>query len=616
MSLSLLAQVDEALASAFRLLALPPELAHAEPSSRPELGDFQCHAALAAARVVGRPPRPIADEITAALRGDARFAAVEVAGPGFVNLRLADGFLAEVAATTLADPSLGVRNEGDGQLVVLDFGGPNVAKPLHVGHLRSLVLGESLRRIHGALGWRTLGDAHLGDWGLQMGMLSSAIRRKSPSLAYFTGPGPYPAEPPVTLDELERLYPEAAAASREDPARMAEARADTAALQVGDPGLLALWHTLRQLSVDAQVQDFALLDVHFDALDGESDVRDAIAPLVEDLRARGVARDSDGALVIDVALPNDATEMPPLLLAKNDGAALYATTDLATLQARAAMPGLAKVIYVVDQRQALHFQQVFRAARRAGIADGVDLVHAGFGTVNGKDGKPFKTRQGGVARLRDLLDEAVDRARERVEASERVSVDERAGLAAMIGIAAVKFADLSGDRLSGYVFDAERLVAFEGKTGPYLQYAVVRMRSILEKADKAAMGAQHAAQQAGTPNATQSAEQPMGMPHVTQHAEQPLSVPHATQSVERELVLACLSFGDKVSEAAHLLQPGVLAAWAYDIAQRFSKFYDRCPILREEDDAVRAHRLAICQLTLAVLERALILLGITIPPRM
>ncbi|UPG92097.1 arginine--tRNA ligase [Luteibacter aegosomaticola] len=585
MSLSLSARVDEALASAFHLLALPPELAHAEPSSRPELGDFQCHAALAAARVVRRPPRAIADEIAAALRGDARFAAVEVAGPGFVNLRLADGFLAGVAATTLVDPALGVRNEGEGQLVVLDFGGPNVAKPLHVGHLRSLVLGESLRRIHGALGWRTHGDAHLGDWGLQMGMLSSAIRRTSPSLPYFTGAGPYPSEPPVTLDELERLYPEAAAASREDPARMAEARADTAALQAGDPGLLALWHTLRQLSVDAQVQDFALLDVHFDALDGESDVRDAIAPLVENLRARGVARDSDGALVIDVALPGDATEMPPLLLAKSDGAALYATTDLATLQARAQMPGLAKVIYVVDQRQALHFQQVFRAARRAGIADGVDLVHAGFGTVNGKDGKPFKTRQGGVARLRDLLDEAVERAGERVESSERVAVDERAGLAAMIGIAAVKFADLSGDRLSGYVFDAERLVAFEGKTGPYLQYAVVRMRSILEKA-----GAQPAEQQVG--------------------------IPHATQPVERELVLACLAFGDKVSEAAHLLQPGVLAAWAYDIAQRFSKFYDRCPILREEDDAVRAHRLGICQLTLAVLQRALILLGITVPTRM
>jgi len=257
MSLSLIAQVDEALASAFHALSLPLELAHAEPSARPELGDFQCHGALAAARAARRPPRAIADDIATALRPDARFVAVEVAGPGFVNLRLADAFLAEVAAATLADPGLGVADEGQGRLVVLDFGGPNVAKPLHVGHLRSLVLGESLRRIHGALGWRTHGDAHLGDWGLQMGMLSAAIRRQSPGLAYFTGDGPYPGHAPVTLDELERLYPEAAAASRDDPARMDEARADTAALQAGNPGLLALWRNLRQLSVDAQVRDFA-----------------------------------------------------------------------------------------------------------------------------------------------------------------------------------------------------------------------------------------------------------------------------------------------------------------------------------------------------------------------
>lgn len=581
MSLSLIAQVDEALASAFAKLSLPSELARAQPSARPELGDFQCHAALAAARILGRLPRAIADDIAAALRPDPRFATVEVAGPGFVNLRLADPFLAQMAASTLADPGLGVPDDGHGRLVVLDFGGPNVAKPLHVGHLRSLVLGESLRRIHGALGWRTHGDAHLGDWGLQMGMLSSAIRRMAPTLPYFMGSAPFPAEAPVTLDELERLYPEAAAASRDDPARMAEARADTAALQAGDPGLLALWHNLRQLSVEAQVKDFTWLDVHFDALDGESDVRDAVAPLVDDLRARGIARDSEGALVVDVALPEDSTDIPPLLLAKSDGAALYATTDLATLQARTAMPGLARVIYVVDQRQALHFEQVFRAARRAGIAEGVTLVHAGFGTVNGKDGKPFKTRQGGVARLRDLLDEAVDRASERVEASAHVAVEERAALARMIGIAAVKFADLSGDRVSGYVFDAERLVAFEGKTGPYLQYAVVRMRSVLEKAEAMHVGK-----------------------------------PVAEQAAERELVLACLAFGDKVREAASLLQPGVLAAWAYDIAQRFSRFYDRCPILREPDESIRSHRLGICQLTLAVLERSLQLLGIAVPQRM
>ncbi|QWT21684.1 arginine--tRNA ligase [Bacillus sp. NP157] len=583
--MSMMSQVDEALASVFHALSLPLALAHAELSSHPDLADLQCNGALAASRVARRPPRAIAEDIALALRPDPRFSSVEVAGPGFVNLRLADGFLIVASAGMLADPRLGIADEGQGSLVVLDFGGPNVAKPLHVGHLRSLVLGESLRRIHAALGWRTHGDAHLGDWGLQMGMLSAAIRRLSPGLAYFHGDGPFPTEAPVSLAALERLYPEAAAACRDDPVRMAEARADTAALQAGDPGLLALWRNLRRLSVDAQVADFGLLGVHFDALDGESDVRDDVAPLVADLRARHVARESDGALVVDVALPGDTSEVPPLLLAKRDGAALYATTDLATLQARARMPGLAKVVYVVDQRQALHFQQVFRAARRAGIAEGIDLVHAGFGTVNGTDGKPFKTRQGGVARLRDLLDEAIERAGERVQASARVEPSEHDALARMIGIAAVKFADLSGDRLSGYVFDAERLVAFEGKTGPYLQYAVVRLRSVLDKAGGD-----------------------------VDDADWPVSA--ALLPVERELLLGCLAFADKVGEAAHALQPGILAAWAYDLASRFSRFYAQCDVLGEPDRDTRALRLGICRLSLATLARALDLLGIDVPNRM
>jgi arginyl-tRNA synthetase len=586
MFLSLASHADASLASVFATLGLPTAFARAQPSTRPDFGDFQCNAALALAREVGRSPRAVAEDIAGLLRQEAMFAAVDVAGPGYVNLTLAGSFLAASARAMAAHASLGMPDTGRGRLVILDFGGPNVAKPLHVGHLRSLVLGESLRRIHGALGWRTLGDAHLGDWGLQMGMLSAAIRRRDPSLAYFLGgtQEAIPSNPPVTLDELERLYPEAAAACRSDPQRMAEARADTAALQAGDPGLLALWRSLRALSLTSQVADFRELGVVFDALDGESDVRDAITPLVERLRASGVARESDGALVVDVATPADSFDVPPLLLAKRDGAALYATTDLATLEARAMHEGLARVVYVVDQRQALHFEQVFRAAGKAGIAAGVELIHVGFGTVNGPGGRPFKTRDGGVARLTDLLDEAVAKAAERIEGSgygRELDAAGKRALARRIGIGAVKFADLSGDRLSGYVFDVERLVAFEGRTGPYLQYACVRLRSLLTKAGGAAA-------EPGVPVADS----------------------------ERVLVIACLGFGDVVAESARLMQPGVLAEYAFGLAQRFSRFYAECPVLVEADPGTRASRLGFCVLTLRVLERALALLAIDVPDRM
>ena len=594
MFLSLASQVDASLATAFASLGLPEALARAEPSTRPEFGDFQCNAALGLARELKRPPRAIAEDIARVLRLEPTFSSVEVAGAGFVNLTLAGDFLAASAVAMAGQAQLGMPYTGRGRLVILDFGGPNVAKPLHVGHLRSLVLGESLRRIHGALGWRTLGDAHLGDWGLQMGMLSAAVRRRDPSLAYFA-PGAasevLPSNSPVTLEELERLYPEAAAACRSDPERMAEARADTAALQGGDPGLLGLWRSLRALSLASQVADFRELGVVFDALDGESDVRDAIAPLVERLRASGVARESDGALVVDVATPEDAFDVPPLLLAKRDGAALYATTDLATLEARAAHEGLARVVYVVDQRQALHFEQVFRAAAKAGIAPGVELIHVGFGTVNGRDGRPFKTRDGGVARLTDLLDEAVSKAAERIEGSGYGSSLDATGklaLAGQIGIGAVKFADLSGDRLSGYAFDVERLVAFEGRTGPYLQYACVRLRSLLAKAGGGVANADGAAAMPGVPVADS----------------------------ERALVISCLGFGDAVAEAARVMQPGVLAEYAYGLAQRFSRFYAECPVLGESEAAVRASRLGFCGLTLRVLETALSLLAIDVPERM
>jgi arginyl-tRNA synthetase len=590
MSLELSLRIDAILHDAFAALGLPTAHARALVCSRPELADLQCNGAMPAAKAVGRAPPAVAAELKDLLSKRAEFSKVSVAGPGFINMRLSPALLAEAAAAMATDSRLGIADLGAGRTVVIDFGGPNVAKPLHVGHLRSLVIGESLRRIMAAQGWNVIADAHLGGWGLQMGMLISEIRKRSPAAPWFSE-GPWPDTAPVTLDELEAMYPRVAAACAADASRMAQARADTAALQSGDPGLAALWRSLRALSLDAQIRDFEALGVRFDLIKGESDAQAAIAPMMERLKRDGFAVEDGGAVVVPIAQASDRKAMPPLLLAKSDGAALYATTDLATLADRATQMNAASIVYVVDQRQALHFEQLFRAARRTGLAGGAELHHVGFGTVNGPDGKPYKTRQGGVAKLSDLLMEAIAKAAERIGSAgydKAMDEAEKADLARKVGIAAVKFADLAGDRLSGYVFDPDRLVSFEGRTGPYLQYACVRIRSILAKADTMAERDGRWAAGAIAPVAR----------------------------AERDLVLACLGFPAAVREAARSMQPGVLADHAFGLAQAFSRFYAECPVLAAEDDTERKSRLAMAGLTGRVLERALDLLGIEVPERM
>jgi arginyl-tRNA synthetase len=582
---TLTARVDARLSEAFLHLGLPVEHAFCVPSGKPELADFQCNGAMPSAKAARRSPKDIAADVCALLADFPEFSEASVAGPGFINMRLSHAFVGEAAAAQAADPSLGIQNTGGSALAVIDFGGPNVAKPLHVGHMRSLVIGESLRRILLAIGHRVLSDVHLGDWGLQMGMLTSAIRLMQPDLPYFQSDAvdSWPKGAPVTLDELEQLYPAAAAACKADSMRMAQAREDTARLQAHDPGLLALWRALRTLSLSSQCADFAILGAHFDLLDGESDAQPLIRPMLDSLRACGMAVESDGALVVHVSEPGDRKEMPPLLLAKSDGAALYATTDLATLMDRVQRLEAERIVYVVDQRQALHFEQVFRAARKTGLAGGAVLEHVGFGTVNGPDGKPYKTRDGGVARLSDLVEEAVSKAAERVAASGQGSVLDaamQADLARMVGIGALKFADLSGDRMSGYVFDPEWLVAFEGRTGPYVQYACVRIRSILAKAADESLVAG-----------------PVVVGRDSEHA----------------LLLACLAMPAAVCEAAKLLQPGILAEHSFQLAQAFSRFYADCPVLGAADSDVRASRLGMCELVGKVLGRVLELLGIQVP---
>ncbi len=585
---SLASRIDARLAQAFAALGLPLELARSVPADRPDLADRQCNGAFAAAKQMRRNPREIAAAVVERLKGSSEFAAASVAGPGFINLRLSEEFLVEAALEQAADPDLTVDRAQPSQTIVIDFGGPNVAKPLHVGHLRSLVIGESLRRVLLSLGHRVVSDVHLGDWGLQMGMLIAEAERSRPSLPYFdpASSGPYPDQAPFSLAELEAMYQRAAAACEAEAGRLEAARRATAELQAGRPGYVALWRHFREVSLKAQRKTFDELDAHFDLFLGESDVQPRIGPMIDELRAKGAAEMSDGALVIPVVEPGDTKEMPPLILAKSDGAALYATTDLATIADRVEKLHPDRILYVVDQRQALHFEQVFRAAIKTGIAQGCAFEHVGFGTVNGRDGKPLKTRAGGAAKLDDLLEEAIQKARERVTSSELETDAGEGGrdrLARLVGVAAVKFADLSSTRTAGYVFDADRVVSFEGKTGPYLQYACVRIAAIVAKA------------------------------HERGHEPGPLMLTHET---ERELVLDALRFPEVVAAAARTLMPSEIAEYAFGLAQRFSRFYVACRVIDAEDEAVRTSRLALCALTYKVLAKALWMLAIGLPERM
>ncbi len=589
---SLTATLTDLFAAAFEALGLPASAGRVTVSNRPDLAQFQCNGALAVAKAAKRPPREIAGQVAEraeALAPPGLFADLSLAGPGFVNITLSDAALAERAATLIDDPRSGVVPAGDPMTVIVDYGGPNIAKPMHVGHLRASIIGESIKRITRLAGHEAIGDVHMGDWGLPMGMLISEIAIRQPDLPYVDPDdrGPFPADSPVSLADLERLYPQAAAACKADPARLETARQATADLQAGRPGYRALWRHFMDVSIAAMKRDFGSLGVSFELWKGEADVNDLIEPMIADFQSKGLTEESDGALIIRVAQDGDKSDVPPLILKKSDGAVMYGTTDLGTIldRVRSVDPDLS--LYVVDQRQHLHFEQVFRAARRAGIAGKGTLEHIGFGTMNGKDGKPFKTRAGGVMKLADLLSMARDQARAKLEEAhlaEDYPADEREEIARMVGVAAVKFADLSNHRTSNYVFDLERFTSFEGKTGPYLQYAAVRVRSLLRKAEAAGAAAG------------------------------PLVPP--TDRTERDLILALMGWPDALAAAFDKRAPNEVCEHAYGLAQAFSGFYAACHILSETDRAVQASRLQLARLALTQLVLALDLLGIDVPERM
>lgn len=600
---SLASRLSDIVGAAFVEAGSAAEYGTVRLSDRPDLAPFQCNGAMAAAKAAKTNPRTLAQKVLEILERTPcpsqpqrkLFAKVEIAGPGFLNLTPGTPFLAAHLTSLAADPRLGIPAMGQPEKLVLDYGGPNVAKPMHVGHLRASIIGDALRRIAIFAGYNTLGDVHMGDWGLQMGQVISACALRHPEWPYFdeSAQGPFPADPPFTFEALEEIYPAASKACKEDEARMDAARKATAQLQSGRPGYRALWQHIVDLSVVGMKQNFDALGVHFDLWKGEADVQARIPAMVERLQKDGWARPDQGAVVIPVARNDDKKEMPPLILLKSDGAAMYGTTDLATIDERVALYKPDRIVYVVDQRQSLHFEQLFRAAHLSGIAPpSLDLVYAGFGTMNGLDGKPFKTRAGGVMKLEDLIAMGLEKARTRIaeaRLAEGMPPAEREDVARKVAIAALKFADLQNNRSADYIFDLDRMTAFEGKTGPYLLYQTVRIRSLLRKA-----------QDAGPPLTPAPATPPVFI----------------LQDADRALALSLGEFPDAFALALREWAPHHLCDYAYRLAQSFSSFYAACHILSEENGDLRASRLALCDLTRRALETALALLGIGVPERM
>ncbi len=589
--MSLLTILTDLVGDAFEAQGIDRSKGEVVVSQRPDLSQFQCNGALAAAKQVGRAPRDIATAVAEALSSDPRVAMADVAGPGFLNISVTDELLAEVIAATGADDRFGVPAAVEPKTVIVDYGGPNVAKDLHVGHLRPALIGESVKRLLSLAGHDVRGDVHLGDWGLPMGQLIAELADRHPELEYFVegATGPFPDTSPVTIEDLQVLYPEASARSKSDPEFQAKAQAATVALQDGHPGYRALWAHFRAVSVDALRAVYDRLGVEFELWLGEASVSERVEPMVASMIEAGHAVESEGAIVIDVGEETDKKELPPLMLRNSRGGSTYAVTDLATVLERVEDFGATDIVYVVDLRQSLHFEQVFRAARITGIApaDTVRLTHAGNGTVNGPDGKPFKTRDGSLPRLGGLLDDVSKLAMRRLDENNlalECPPDERAEIARLVGLGALKFGELSNHRTTNYVFDLERFTLLQGRTGPYLQYVAVRTRSILARAAEAGF----------TPGA---------------------SIPPSIDA-ERALELVLLQWPEVVERSLEGFAPNTVAEYAYEIAGAFNQFYDACHILSEPDAARRDSWLALVDLTHRLLIEVLGVLTIEVPERM
>ena len=553
-------------------------------SNRPDLCEYQCNGALAAAKQYKCAPIQIAKAVVEKLDA-ADYSLVEAVMPGFINLKLSGHFLQGYLEAMRTAEDFGVEKSGAGKTIVVDYGGPNVAKPLHIGHLRSAIIGESLKRLYQFFGYNAIGDIHLGDWGLQMGLIITELQERKPDLPYFDPDftGEYPSEPPFTIAELEEIYPAASAKKKMDEAFAERAHTATYELQSGRRGYRAIWQHIMKLSVADMTKIYDSLDVHFESWLGESDADPYIPAMIEGFKAKGLAVESEGALVIPVAEDSDKKEVPPCILVKSDGSSIYATTDLATMVQRMQDFHPDKILYVTDKRQALHFEQVFRAARKGGIVPpNVELEHLGFGTMNGADGKPFKTREGGVMRLEQLIADMTAFVRAKVVANRIVAEDEVDATTAKIALAALKYGDLSNQPTKDYVFDMDRFAAFEGNTGPYILYTIVRIKSILAK--------------------------------YGDWEQLPIQSP--VNDFAKDLMIAITKFAPALESALASSAPNLICAYIYDLAGCVNKFYHETPVLKEEDAAVKAGNIALLGLAKDVLETSIRLLGFSAPEKM
>lgn len=579
--------ISEIIMNAFKESGYDGKYGKVSVSNRPDLCEFQCNGAMAAAKEYKCAPIQIAEKVLRTLGENAAFSKAEAVNPGFINLNISDQFLSDYLGKMSSDDKLGCEMHPN-DTIIIDYGGPNVAKPLHVGHLRSAIIGESIKRNAKYLGLNAIGDIHLGDWGLQMGLIIHELSIRKPDLPYFdeSFAGDYPKEAPFTISELEEIYPCASGKSKEDEAYKEAAMTATKELQAGRRGYRALWNHIINVSVTDLKKNYEKLNVSFELWKGESDVQDIIPGMVSDFKSSGVAHESDGALVIDVKEDTDTKEIPPCIVLKSDGASLYATTDLATLKERMKNYNPAKIIYVVDKRQEMHFVQVFRSSRKAGIVpDSVGLHFVGFGTMNGKDGKPFKTREGGVMRLESLLNEIEEEMFKKITDNHTVDPDEARLTARKVALSAIKYGDLSNQASKDYVFDVERFTSFEGNTGPYILYTIVRIKSILAK--YADLGCRCEG-----------------------------SINPASNEYEKALQLVLSRFNQVIEDSFTELAPHKICAYIYELCNEFNRFYHETKIISEEDKAKQAGWISLLLLTKKALETAIDILGFDAPDRM
>lgn len=581
--------LKETLAKAFEQAGYDAKYAKVTVSNRPDLCQYQCNGALAAAKQYHKAPIQMAEEVVKCLADCDQFQEITAQAPGFINMTLSGTFLADYINTMAKADRYGIQGLEKQETIVIDYGGANVAKPLHVGHLRPAIIGESLKRTARYLGHKVIGDVHLGDWGLQIGLVITELKHRQPELVYFDDSfeGEYPQEAPFTMDDLEEIYPYASGYSKEHEEYKLEAQQATADLQAGKPGYLALWKHILNVTMPDLKKIYDSLNVEFDLWKKESDAQPYIPDMVQQMKDGGYAHIDQGALVVDVKEETDTKEIPPCMILKSNGATLYNTTDLATIVERRKLFDPSRIIYVTDKRQGLYFEQVFRCARKTKIiGSDVDLVFVGHGTMNGKDGKPFKTRDGGVLRLQTLLADVTEQVQEKM-ADRDMDEQTMKETVAKITLAAIKYGDLSNQAAKDYIFDVDRFISFEGNTGPYILYTIVRTKSLLAKA----------------------ADQGITVPEDTE-------ILPASGAAQTDVMLALSKWGETVQSAYVELAPHKLCQFVYELSDAFNKFYHETKILTAENEADRASYIQLCRLVGEVLETAIDLLGLEAPERM